>query len=409
MTITRLSLDAISVDMYGLPSALNYYYYNPNIPDQGFSDKDYLTICPAIQSIQYVPFIDTEDLDLHCSPYDKERFGEGQVIDIKDCNVYRIISLNNVYKTLGSFKCYNISKNIGGKLDYKNESRLYNYPFSFAMLTDNLNNPIEIKYHLCKNNDNNIMVINTISNTCSYGIYVEGYKGDSNGSMEALVSSDGHELPCSSSSYNQWFASNKNQMAQNLLNTSQNSFLTKQTNSKGLITGMIGAMSNTSLNPISLIGAGANMADSYFNYEAVNKRADLDVQQAIKSQLAQTNDMISTPNTMLSMGSNVYYGLQKGNKKLTLYRFTLHEEQLEKIGNYFAMFGYKQNKILIPNIRNRYYYNYIKTVDANLKSNNIPRHHFEQLKAIFDKGVTVWHIDREGVVVGDISRDNYEI
>ena len=73
------------------------------------------------------------------------------------------------------------------------------------------------------------------------------------------------------------------------------------------------------------------------------------------------------------------------------------------------MFGYKQNKILTPNIRNRYYYNYIKTVGANLQSNEIPRHHFEQLKAIFDNGVTIWHIDREGVVVGDISMDNYEI
>ena len=29
--------------------------------------------------------------------------------------------------------------------------------------------------------------------------------------------------------------------------------------------------------------------------------------------------------------------------------------------------------------------------------------------SIFDNGVTIWHIDREGVIVGDISRDNYEV
>ena len=73
------------------------------------------------------------------------------------------------------------------------------------------------------------------------------------------------------------------------------------------------------------------------------------------------------------------------------------------------MFGYKQNKILKPDIRNRYYFNYIKTVGANLKSINIPRDHFEKLKGIFDNGVTIWHIDREGVEVGNISKDNYEI
>ena len=49
-------------------------------------------------------------------------------------------------------------------------------------------------------------------------------------------------------------------------------------------------------------------------------------------------------------------------------RFRSHIEQLKKLGDYFAMFGYKQNKILKPNIRNRYYFNYIKTMVTNYKS-----------------------------------------
>ena len=92
-----------------------------------------------------------------------------------------------------------------------------------------------------------------------------------------------------------------------------------------------------------------------------------------------------------------------------LYRYRINDVDCERLGWYFHMYGYKQNKILTPNIRNRYYYNYIKTIGCNLKSNQIPRSHFEQLKSIFDAGVTIWHIDREGVVVGDISNDNYEV
>src|SRR5699024_12482832 len=38
-----------------------------------------------------------------------------------------------------------------------------------------------------------------------------------------------YELPCSSSAYNQWFASNKNQTAHDVKSVMQNSFLTKQT------------------------------------------------------------------------------------------------------------------------------------------------------------------------------------
>ena len=112
---------------------------------------------------------------------------------------------------------------------------------------------------------------------------------------------------------------------------------------------------------------------------------------------------------ILSMGSDFYYGYDKGGGKLTLYRFGLHEKQLKKIGDYFHMFGYKQNKVITPNIRNRYYFNYIKTTGINLYSWRIPRQQLEELKAIFDRGTTIWHVDREGVIVGDYSNDNYEL
>ena len=412
MSITDLGVDILSNEMYGLPSALNYYYYNNNIPNRGVNDSDFLTICPAIQSIQYVPFIDYSDLDLYKIPYDLERFGEGKVIDVHGCHVYRIGDITNTVKKLGSFKCYKPNKNIGGKVHYKNESRLYNYPFSFAMLTDHLGNTMEIKYHLCKTNDCEVNVINTISNSCSYGIYVKGYKGDDNGSMESIVSNSSHELPCSSSAYNQWYSSSRNQVEQNTLNIAQNSFLTKQTNridTMNNVLGSLGSIGSIIQNPFNLIGINANIIGSLNNGMYNYKKADNDLQQAIKNNLAQTKDMISTPNTMLSMGSNIYYGLNKGNRKVQLIRFSLQPKQLEKIGNYFTMFGYKQNKVTTPNIRNRHYFNYIKTVGCNLSTNSIPRSHLEELKSIFDRGTTIWHVDREGVIVGDYSNDNYEV
>ena len=73
------------------------------------------------------------------------------------------------------------------------------------------------------------------------------------------------------------------------------------------------------------------------------------------------------------------------------------------------MYGYKQNKLMLPNIKSRYYYNYIKTIGINIRGYRIPRSHLEELRGIFDKGVTVWHIENNGVVVGDYSMDNYEI
>lgn len=412
MSILEAGMDKWDNTMYGLPCGLYFYYMNSNLPGWTFQETSIIGNCPAIQTVQYVPFIEEEDLGLFKIPYDIERFGDTTRPGLTSPpNVYRIANeiKTNKIKTLGSFKCYKPQKNIGGEISWKNESRLYNYPYSFAMITDHLNPPIEVKYHLVPGNIANVKVRNTISDRCSYALFIEGYKGDTSGKMEAMVSGDAHELPCSSSAYNQWFASNKNQTAQDVKSVMQNSFLTKQTNSKMLLPNLVGNFAGTTLNPMSWLGSGANLAGDLINYNQNNKRADLDVQQAIQSKIAQSQDLMSTPNTMVSMGSDVYYGLDSGGKKVSLYRFGLHIEQLKKLGDYFAMFGYKQNKILKPNIRNRYYFNYIKTVGANLKSINIPRDHFEKLKGIFDNGVTIWHIDREGVEVGNISKDNYEI
>ena len=73
------------------------------------------------------------------------------------------------------------------------------------------------------------------------------------------------------------------------------------------------------------------------------------------------------------------------------------------------MYGYKQNRVMTINTQDRYYYNYIKTVGINIEATNIPRNHLEEIKSIFDNGVTIWHTFREGVIVGDISKDNKEV
>ena len=132
-------------------------------------------------------------------------------------------------------------------------------------------------------------------------------------------------------------------------------------------------------------------------------------QNAINTAMATKQDLQNTPSTMLSMGSDVYYGLANGKKKVNLYRFGLTDEYYQKLGDYFAMFGYKQNKVMNINRRNRHYYNYIKTIGVNIKSSGVPRNHLEEIKSIYNNGVTIWHVDRNGVEVGDYSMDNYEV
>ena len=95
-----------------------------------------------------------------------------------------------------------------------------------------------------------------------------------------------------------------------------------------------------------------------------------------------------------------------GWKNMHFYVFvkTVRDEYAEQLTNYFKMFGYKVNKLEIPNTKSRENYNYIKTIDANIVG-NIPSNDLSAIKGIFDKGVTIWHTDN----VGDYSLTNNEV
>lgn len=407
----------------GLPSALYYYYYDDKLID--FNELSYngvLGNCPSIQSIHYTPFLNQDDLNLTQIDYDVYRFGKldsDRPTLTSTPPVFRIYGMQNYEKTLGSFPIYKVEgTTIGGKWNWRNESRLYNYPFMYGMLSDNLNQPLEVIYHLCKYTNATVKVRNTISDKCSYGIYIENYKGDTNGRLEAMVSSDGHELPCSSSAYSQWVATSKNQTSQNISNLAINASLSnnnlQQNSMLNLVGGIAGGVGSATTGNIGgVLSSLTGVASNYINTDFQQKMNNLSVQQAIQNNLAKESDLKTTPPTMISMGSNPYYGMVKGNKKLMFYRFGMREQYFERIGFYLHQFGYAQNKYISVTRnfkRSRYYFNYVKTTGANIVTGDgVPKSVVEQLKQIYDNGVTIWHMDREGVTMHNYDNDNYEV
>ena len=242
------------------------------------------------------------------------------------------------------------------------------------------------------------------------------------GNMEAMVSGDAHELPCTSSAYSQWFAPSKNQTQFGVNQGVQESFMQQRHGMQsaqlnqlgGAVSGLMGTLGSALAGNIggvlsSTMGFGMNMLQGNMAQTQLRESGAMQRQGIIGASMSQQKDLRSTPNTLISQGSDIMYGLKNGGKKVDLIRYMVNEEFARKIGDYFAMYGYKQNRLMRPNIRNRYYYNYIKTNGANIGGHGIPRDDLEALKQIFDNGVTIWHMDREGVAVGDYSMDNYEI
>ena len=71
-------------------------------------------------------------------------------------------------------------------------------------------------------------------------------------------------------------------------------------------------------------------------------------------------------------------------------RKTIKAEYARRIDEFFTLYGYKTNRVKVPNLTGRPQWNYVKTIDVNLIG-GLPQTDMPKLKNIFDKGVTVWH------------------
>lgn len=79
-----------------------------------------------------------------------------------------------------------------------------------------------------------------------------------------------------------------------------------------------------------------------------------------------------------------------GNNDFHFQCMSIKQEYARIIDNFFSMFGYKVNQVKLPNITGRSNWNYVKTIDMNLEG-NFPENDKQELKRIFDDGITFWH------------------
>ena len=69
---------------------------------------------------------------------------------------------------------------------------------------------------------------------------------------------------------------------------------------------------------------------------------------------------------------------------------SIRPEYAQIIDRYFDLYGYKVLSVKIPELYSRQYWNYVKTVDCNIQG-NIPQDDMDAIKAMFNKGITLWH------------------
>lgn len=181
----------------------------------------------------------------------------------------------------------------------------------------------------------------------------------------------------------------------------------------GAIFDMIGGALNLRLG--DTVTSGYNLVKNYdlsegqrtkmnLNNQIANENLMINAEQSIGLTQAKLQDINNIPPTISNMGNNSLFSYGNNYRGVYIACKTIKTEYVEQLTNYFKMFGYKVNKLEIPNTKSRRYYNYIKTVDANIIG-DIPNTHLNTLKGIFDRGLTIWHTNN----IGNYALDNEEV
>ena len=412
--------DIESSVMGNIPVGLYYYC----IPREKVNSATYLGFVDTIQSLTYNPFIEIDDMStvIECS-FDSDRYGTPKG-GIPKC--YRMSGFDTIDKQL--YELNTFPDNDNGLPTF--EPKLYTFPFRYFMITDYMNTPLVVKPELCENKTLKLRVKATnIATESKYNLYVNGYKGDYNGNLNGIVNNSPLILPVLSSAYSQFLATssasfnqgNINAMLENDLSLKQGlatnnlNYRQNTTNNymQGISSGLGAIASLLSLNFGGVVNGAMGVAQAGINQhfntlsnnlnnsqlKEQNKLSNFEVSSMAN---AKTTDLLNTPNSIKTTGNDTLFNLVNSNRKIDIIEFSLDFRYKHRIYDYFVKYGYKVNKWEKINVNSRRYFNFIKTNTCNIVGEEIPHEYLEEIKDIFNRGVTIWHIDN-GASIGDYS------
>lgn len=405
-----------------LSMPLGFYYYL--IPRLKINTASYLGYVDTIQSLTFNPFIDEADIGLlvNC-PFNTDKYGRP---DSGSPSCFRIESFDDIEKEIGIIELFETKQKYMSQ-QYPFDPKLELYPYTYYIVTDYINPPLLIKPQLVNVLDNRLRVRVTttpLSAESKYNLFVPGYKGDHEGNLEGMTNTTPLMLPVTSSIYSQFISTSMASFTQGNINAmlENDKTLNQGLASNGLQYNINKAQNNLNLmnggwniigNLLSgniggavqgAFGTGANYGlnnqinnmQSQLTQKQLNENAKLTEYEINTMAQAKITDMINTPNAIKTAGNDTIFNLINSEQKIDILKYEPKAHIKFKISRYFERYGYKVNDYgkLGNYINSRKYYNFVKTNSCNLATAKVPLIHLEEIKEIFNRGTTIWHIDR---------------
>lgn len=276
------------------------------------------------------------------------------------------------------------------------ESKLLMYPYTVLVLDDFRGSRMEYKNEYIEEKGIKITTKGSlgVTNKVSYGIDRYSTRGtetvyQKTNNEHALFNTSSNDIPIINDMLTAFLQGNKNsienQKSSILFNGSMNAV------SNGL--SMLGSLPKNPVapvDPLALAQGAVNMTQGVGN--TVLELQGIEAKQ---------QDIGNMPPQIGKMGSNTSYDYGNGYSGIWVIKKQIKPEYQEILGNFFNMFGYKVNRVKTPNFHTRKYWNYVETKNCNI-TGNFNNNDLQELKAVFDNGITFWHTDD----IGNYSLEN---
>lgn len=245
-------------------------------------------------------------------------------------------------------------------------NKMYCWPFSYFYATNN--SGTEVPYHWEDFSSNPTFKIDgVISQGLSAKAYPTNYKGGTNLEGYNFGISCGKLPVCAWNSdyYTNW-------CTQNAINQP----ITMATSVAGAIGSAVGLIGSVVTGGATgLIAGGVGLLSSLASVgNAVSKQYEASI----------------TPDQAKGNANCGDINVAEKRFGVTLYPMSIKAEYARICDEYLSTYGYKVNRVKLPNITGRRNWNFVKTVGCYIEA-DIPQEDLQEIKSLFDKGITLWH------------------
>lgn len=246
-------------------------------------------------------------------------------------------------------------------------NKLYVYPFCYLAVTNGGGDAHIYKYEFFSNSSCEFNVKGVLAPGGSFRLVPKNYNGKAINDQECMTLG---KFPCCSYNVDMY----TNWLTQNSVNVDGYTFTSDQLAGLNSISnGVFGLAKNIVSG--NILGGGESLVNGSVG---------------IAQSLIQKKQHELIPNAIRGDINNGDVVTASNNNNFKFYRMSVRKEYAQIIDEYFSMYGYSINRVKIPNITGRRYWNYVKTINCNCVG-EIPNNDLNLIRKMFDNGITLWH------------------